>query len=65
MTSRELIQNTYIRVAKDSGWKMNYIEVAKFVGSLLGEQPMIVCAAFGSLSLMEKVAKGGHPACHA
>ncbi|QDP65824.1 MAG: hypothetical protein Unbinned7865contig1001_23 [Prokaryotic dsDNA virus sp.] len=65
MTERKAIQDLYIRISKDSGWSMSYTNVAKLAAQILGIHPLEVARAFADLGLMERVAKGDHPACHA
>jgi hypothetical protein len=61
-TDRTLIQNTFIRVAQDSGFTMDAYRVADFTASLLKISALEVAFAFSSLNLMENVASGDHPA---
>lgn len=62
MDRREEIQKAYIRVCKDSGFTFEYIKAAVFVGEMLRISPLEVWTAFGDLRLMERIAKGEHPA---
>jgi len=62
MTDRKLIQDTFIRISQDGGFKMDAYDVAKFVAQLLNIHPLEVGFAFSSLKLMEQVACGEHPA---
>lgn len=61
MTRKE-IQMAYIRVCRDSGWRMDYIRAAHFVAKLYGISPIEVWIEFGDLKAMESIAKGEHPA---
>ena len=61
--TRTEIQNLYIRVCRDSGWQMDYIEAAKLAARVGGFHPMDVWIAMPSLSTMREIAHGDHPAC--
>lgn len=60
---RKLYQDLYIRVCRDSGWQLNYIEAAKLVARILITSPLLIWTKFSSLTLMEEIARGEHPAC--
>lgn len=62
MMDRALIQNTFIRVARDSRFRMDPYEVSHFVARLLNISALEVAFAFSDLQLMESVARGDHPA---
>lgn len=57
-TDRTLIQNTFIRVAQDSGFAMDAYRVAHFVAGLLKISAFEVAFAFSDLKLMESIASG-------
>lgn len=64
--SRELIQEIYIRICKDSGFKMDYIQAAILTANVLNADKYVthaleVWSAIGSFSLMEEIATGKHP----
>lgn len=61
---RKFIQDTYIRVCVDSGFRLEYIEAAKFVASLLKIHPIEVWVAMGYMDRMEEIATGRHPVVH-
>lgn len=61
---RKLKQDLYIRVCKDSGWQLEYIQAAILAGKVLNCHPFEVYSAFGDMDTMRKVASGEHPACH-
>ena len=63
-SDRKLKQDLYIRVCKDSGWQLEYIQAAKLVGKILNCHPFEVYAAFGDMDNMQKVAAGEHPVCN-
>lgn len=60
MADREHIQQIFIRVARDSGFKMDAFEVAKMTASLAKAQPLEVMGAFGFANMIS-VANGTHP----
>lgn len=62
MTERKLIQDVYIRVCRDSGFRESFTRAAKITATLLGIHPLQVWVAFGRLETMEEVAAGTHPA---
>lgn len=62
MINRKQIQDTFIRVAQDSSFKMDAYEVAHFTAGLLKISAWEVAFAFSDLKLMESVASGDHPA---
>lgn len=55
------IQEVYIRAARDSGFRMDSIEVAKFVATLMNKSPFEVYLAFPCMETMGRVANGTHP----
>ncbi len=63
---REELRSLYIRVCKDSNFKMDYIKAAHFAAEVLSTQYLTSALdfwiAFGSLELMEQIALGNHPA---
>lgn len=50
----------YIRVCRDSGFKMEMTQAAHFAAKLLGIHPILIWTAFG-LDAMEAIANGTHP----
>jgi hypothetical protein len=62
MTERTLIQNTFIRVAQDSGFALDPYRVAHFTANLLNISAFAVAFAFSDLKQMESIARGEHPA---
>ena len=61
---RKLKQDTFIRVCKDSGWHMDYIQAAILAAKVLGCHPLEVWIAFSSFDQMEQIAKGTQSACN-
>ena len=61
--SRKDIQNFYVRICKDSGWKIDYINAAKLAAGVLSLNTMEIWIAIGDLKTMEKISKGEHPVC--
>jgi len=62
MIDRKTIQDSFIRIAQDSGFTMSGTDVAIFTGRLLKCSPFTVYAAFGYMDTMNAVANGTHPA---
>lgn len=60
---RKEMQDLYIRICRDSCWKMDHVEAAKFTGKMLNVSPIEVWCSFSGLDVMEQIAKGEHPAC--
>lgn len=65
MTDRKLIQDLYIRVCKDSGWKLPSDRAAKLTADTLGISALDVALSMPYLSVMEEIATGRHSVCHA
>ena len=61
---RKLIQEVFLRTARDSKYQMDPYEVAKFTGKLLSIHPLQVWTALGYMDTMISVAKGEHPICN-
>ena len=61
MFDRETIQKLYIRICRDSGFSIDYIQAAILAGKVLNMHPFSVYNAFSYLDVMEKIAKGEHP----
>lgn len=61
--TRKKCQEAYIRVCRDSGWKMDYIDAAIFTGKLIDIHPLILWGAFSGFDQMDRIAKGEHPVC--
>lgn len=62
MTSAETIQQVYIRVCRDSGFKLDWIRATNLTASIVGKHPMDVWIAIGTIDVMEAIAQGEHPA---
>lgn len=59
---RETIQNLFMRVARDSGFRMPATQVARFTAKALSISPIAVWGAFADIDQMREVAAGNHPA---
>lgn len=57
----DAIQNVYIRIARDSQFRMDHIEVAKLAGAVLALHPFEVYCTFPYMDVMKDVAEGNHP----
>lgn len=61
---RKFIQDLYIRVCRDSGFKLEWERAAALAGATGGFHPMDVWNAMPDLDTMRKIAAGNHPAAH-
>jgi len=61
MTKKE-IQDLYIRVCRDSGFQIEYIQAAILTSRVIGCSALEIWLAFPSLGVMDEVARGIHPA---
>lgn len=61
--SRKFVQDTFIRVCKDSGYKMDMVRAAQFTASVLDISSLEVWIHMGDMDNMERVANGTHPVC--
>lgn len=61
--TRDDYQRYFIRVCKDSGYRMESIKAANFAGKVLGVSPLEFWIAFGDLKVMDQIAGGEHPTC--
>jgi len=55
------IQEAFVRVCQDSGWKMSHIDAAIFTAKVLNIHPLEVWIAFSSLDAMAQIANHSHP----
>jgi hypothetical protein len=62
MVEKSLIHDLYIRIAKDSNFQIDAIEVAKLTANILKIHPLEVAWAFPYIYVMREVAAGTHPA---
>lgn len=62
---RKFIQDLYIRVCRDSLYKMPCEKAAHFAGKVGGFHAIDVWTAMPSLDVMMQIADGKHPACEA
>jgi hypothetical protein len=60
--SRETMQQVFIRVCRDSRFSMDAVDAAHFAARMLGCDPLEIWFAMSSLSIMEEIARGTHPA---
>lgn len=61
MMDRKTIAMAYIRICRDSGFKMNYLSAANFTAQLYSISGIDILSAVGSLEVMEQIALGIHP----
>lgn len=62
MTDRELRQEIYIRVCRDSKFKLDYIQAAWLAASMLRCHPLEIWMAMPCMDVMQQIANGDHPA---
>ena len=63
MTERTTVQKLFVRVCRDSRFKLGAAEAAHLAGSILGIGALGVWVNFASYDQMEAIAAGTHPAC--
>ena len=59
---RKLVQDIYIRICRDSGFQLGYVEAAKLAANVGGFHPLDVADALG-IANMHEIATGRHPVC--
>lgn len=57
---RKLHQQVFIRICRDSLFKMDYVQAAHLSAQMLRSHPLLIWVALG-LSNMERIANGTHP----
>lgn len=62
MTQREKIQAVFIRICRDSGFKMDAARAAVLTARTVGCHPLDVWAAMPDLDTMNRLAAGTHAA---
>lgn len=62
-TDRELTQDIFIRVCRDSGWRLDMYRAAALAAKVLGKHPMDIWIAMPDLQTLERIASGQHPVC--
>jgi len=61
-TARKLKQDVFIRVCKDSGFKLTWTNAAILAGNMLNCSPLEIWMTM-DMQTMEKIAAGEHPVC--
>lgn len=59
-SERNLHQRVYIRVCRDSLFKLDYVQAAHLSAQILRSHPLLFWAALGSDN-MQRIANGTHP----
>jgi len=59
---RKLRQDVFIRVCKDSGYRMDHIQAASIAAGVAQCHPLDIWKPLG-VDNMEKIATGNHPIC--
>jgi hypothetical protein len=62
--TRETIQQMFVRVCRDSGFKLDTMRAATLAARVLGISPLEIWIALPSLNVMDQIAAGTHPAAH-
>jgi hypothetical protein len=62
MTKRETTQTLFVRVCRDSGFQLDAVRAAQLTASMVGCHPLEVWLAMPSLTVMNEIAAGTHPA---
>ena len=62
MPPRKLVQDVFIRVCRDSKFRLSTVRAASLVATMLKTHPLAVWLAMPSYSVMEEIACGVHPA---
>ena len=60
--SRDLVQQVFIRICRDSGFTLATPEAAALAAGALGCSPLQIWTAMQSLAMMDQIAAGTHPA---
>jgi hypothetical protein len=58
---RNFRQKVFIRVCRDSGFKLEPSRAAQFAAQLIGIHPFEILNAIGCLNTMNQIADGTHP----
>lgn len=62
--SRHEIQQLYIRICRDSGFRLPFDQAAAVVGDMTGGSALTVWVDTGfTTDMMQEIAAGTHPAC--
>ena len=59
---RAMLQQAYIRVCRDSGFRLDLHRACVIAAEVVGKRPMDIWSAIPSLDVMWKIAAGKHPA---
>jgi hypothetical protein len=58
VTDRETIQKLFIRICKDSGYQLDFVQAAYLTGKILAISALEVWIAFADVKLMERISNG-------
>lgn len=63
--TRHEIQRLYVRVCRDSGYRLPYDRAAALVSGMMGRHssPLEIWLQFPSVATMIEIAEGRHPIC--
>lgn len=62
--ARDTIQQLFIRLCRDSGFRLDGVRAARLTAAVLGIHPLDVWLAMPCLDVMNDIAAGKHPAAH-
>lgn len=62
---RQTLQQIYVRVCRDSGFKLDMHRACALAAAAVGKHPLDIWIAMPSLDVMAAIAAGTHPAAHA
>lgn len=63
-SERKLNQDCFIRICRDSGFKVDPLTAANIAATMAKTHPLLVWASFPSFDVMCEIADGSHPAAH-
>jgi hypothetical protein len=62
LTDREIRQQAFIRVCRDSGFSLEASRAANIAAKVVGRHPLDIWTAFSGLDVMDRIASGDYPA---
>lgn len=63
MTERQTKIDAFVRVCKDSGFRLGHLQAAQIAAGALRISALEVWIAVGTLDTMKQIAAGQHPVC--
>jgi hypothetical protein len=59
---RKMIQDVFIRLCRDSGFRLSAVAAAQLTGMMLERTPLEIWLSMPSWDVMKEIAAGTHPA---